>query len=132
MATSIAIAVVATALCGCSVDTLIWGAEGAAVIDTTERLIDAAEAGDGGSLVCEDADPDLRDPADWSGLSAEEPEQFVADYWPDQAPLDPAWSINLSLPASRVASGVEFPGDVFYRESEEGLCLVAVAWSTVE
>jgi len=27
---------------------------------------------------------------------------------------------------------VEFPGDVFYQETDDGLCLVDVAWSTVE
>ncbi|MFB8385688.1 hypothetical protein ACFC3F_00935 [Microbacterium sp. NPDC055910] len=120
------------ALAGCSVDTLIWGVEGAGVIETTEELIDAAAAGDGASFVCAGHDPELRDPDDWVGLSAEEPERFVADYWPDQASLEPAWSINLSLPVDRVASGVEYPGDVFYRETGDALCLVDVAWWTVE
>lgn len=121
----------AIVLAGCSVDTLIWGAEGARVIQTTEQLIVAAAAGDGASFVCEGNEPDLGEPEDWVGLSAEEPERFVAEYWPDQASLDPAWSINLSLPADRVASGLEFPGDVFYQETSDGLCLVDVAWSTV-
>lgn len=127
-----AAASLAVALSGCSIDALIWGADGAGVIETTEQLIDAAAAGDGASFVCEGCDPDLREPGDWEGLSAEEPEHFVADYWPDQVPLGPAWSINLSLPADRVASGVEYPGDVFYQETDDGLCLVDVAWWTVE
>lgn len=113
-------------------DSLIWGSDGAGVIETTEQLIVAATAGEAGSFVCEDHDPELRAPQDWEGLSAEEPERFVAEYWPDQAPLEPAWSINLSLPADRVAAGVEYPGDVFYRETDDGLCLVDVAWWTVE
>ncbi|MDQ1076657.1 hypothetical protein QE406_002902 [Microbacterium testaceum] len=44
----------------------------------------------------------------------------------------PSWSINLSLPAGRVASGIEYPGDLFYREDDGGLCLVDVAWWTVQ
>lgn len=43
----------------------------------------------------------------------------------------PSWSINLSLPADRVNPGEEYPGDVFYRNTDRGLCLVAVAWSCV-
>lgn len=127
-----AMAVLVVALSGCSVDTVIWGADGAEVIDTTEKLIVAASTGDGASFVCPGHDPDLRDPWDWKGLSAEEPGRFVAEYWPDQVPLEPAWSINLSLPADRVAAGVEYPGDVFYQGTDEGLCLVGVAWWTVE
>lgn len=127
-----AAAPLAIALSGCSVDTLIWGAECAVVIETTEELIAGAAAGNGASFVCADYDPDLREPEDWEGLSAEEPERFVAEYWPDQVRLDPAWSINLSLPADRVDAGVEYPGDVFYQETDDGLCLVDVAWWVVE
>ncbi|MBT2495151.1 hypothetical protein J7E45_05975 [Microbacterium sp. ISL-59] len=120
------------ALSSCSMDTVIWGADGAGVIQTTEDLIDAAASGDADSYVCNGEEPELREPADWSGLSAEEPGDFVAEYWPDQALRDPDWTINLSLPEERVAGGEEFPGDVFYRETEDGLCLVDVVWSTVE
>ncbi|WP_417563870.1 hypothetical protein [Microbacterium sp.] len=122
----------AIALSGCSVDTLLWGTDGAEVIKTTERLIEAAAAGDADQFVCTGHDMDLRATDVWAGLSAEEPERFVAKYWPDQAPLDPAWSINLSLPPDRVASGVEYPGDLFYRQAGDGLCLVDIAWASVE
>ncbi|KTR88413.1 hypothetical protein NS220_16350 [Microbacterium testaceum] len=122
----------ALVLTGCSLDGLIWGREGAHVIDTTRELIDAAAAGDAEGLVCSGRDQDLGSPSAWDGLSAEEPEEFVADYWPTQAEHDPTWSINLSLPAGRVASGVEYPGDLFYREDDGGLCLVDIAWSTVQ
>lgn len=119
-------------LSGCSLDTVIWGADGAGVIQTTEGLIEAAASGDADSFVCAGHDPELREPANWEGLSAEEPERFVAEYWPDQAELDPDWSINLSLAQKRVVAGEEFPGDVFYQEADDGLCLVDVAWWTVE
>ncbi|MFK3676601.1 hypothetical protein ACI2IP_02655 [Microbacterium sp. NPDC090218] len=122
----------AVVLSGCSLNTVLWGDDGAEVIETTERLIDAAIAGDADSYLCEGHEPELRDTSDWEGLSAEEPERFVADYWPDQVPLEPNWNIGLSLPTDRVAAGVEFPGYIFYRESEEGLCVVDVSWWTVE
>jgi len=121
----------AVALSGCSVDALIWGADGAAVIATTEQLIDAAASGDSASFVCAGYEPDVREPEDWVGLSAEEPERFSGAYWEDLAELDPDWSINLSLPEDRVVAGLEFPGDVFYQQTDDGLCLVGVAWSTV-
>lgn len=119
-------------LSGCSLDTVIWGPEGAAVIDTTEQLLAAASAGDAASFVCAEEEPDLRAPEDWRGLSAEEPERFVPEYWPDQASLDPAWSINLSLGTYPLSVGEEYPGDVFCRETGDGLCLVDVVWWTVE
>jgi len=122
----------ALVLTGCSLDGLIWGPEGAGVIDTTRELIDAAAAGDADGRVCAGPDLDLGSPSAWEGLSAEEPEQFSAEYWPEQAEHDPTWSINLSLPTGRVASGVEYPGDLFYREDDGGLCLVDIAWSTVQ
>ncbi|MFS2240717.1 hypothetical protein [Microbacterium sp. OR16] len=120
-------------LSGCAgMDSLIWGQDGATTISTTERLIEAAAQGDASGFVCNGADPELREPADWEGLSAEEPERFVPEYWEQFAALDPQWSINLSLPEDRVAPGVEYPGDVFYRDTDDGLCLVAVAWWTME
>lgn len=117
---------------GCSVDAMLWGSDGAQVIETTERIIEAASKGDVDTYVCADNAPELRDPEDWKGLSPEEPGRFTPEYWPEQASLDPSWSINLSLPADRVNPGEEYPGDVFYRNTDSGLCLVAVAWWTVE
>jgi hypothetical protein len=127
-----AAAALTVGLSACSMDTVIWGADGAAVIQSTEDLIDAAASGDADMYICEGHDPELREPAAWEGLSAEEPERFVAEYWPDQAVLDPDWSINLSLGEERLVSGEEYPGDVFYRATDDGLCLVDVAWWTVE
>jgi len=122
----------AVVLSGCSHNTVLWGGDGAAVIDTTTDLIDAAAAGDADQYICEGQDPELRESADWEGLSAEEPERFVAKYWPDQVPLKPNWNIGLSLSAERVINGEEFPGYVFYRETDDGLCVVDVTWWTVE
>ncbi|SIR90814.1 hypothetical protein SAMN05880568_1741 [Microbacterium sp. RURRCA19A] len=120
------------ALASCSLDTIIWGPDGAAVIDTTNRVIAAASAGDATALVCAGAAPEMGAPEDWTGLAAEEPERLVGDHWPDQAALDAAWSINVSLPVDRVAGGTNAPGDLFFRDTDDGLCLVDVAWSTVE
>ena len=116
-------------LAGCSIDAVIWGQDGAHVIETTERLIDAAASGEQHALVCDGADPGLGEPQDWKGLSAGEPEHFHADYWADQASLDPAWNINLEL--EYAVAGYVFPGDVFYRDTENGLCVVDVVWSMV-
>lgn len=125
-------AALAVGLSGCTMNELIWGADGAHVIDTTQRLITAAAAREADGLVCAGSDPDLRDPADWEGVTAQEPERFVAAHWPEMAPHDPTWSINLSLPASRVIAGAQYPGDVFYREAGGELCLVDIAWWTVQ
>lgn len=121
----------AAMLASCSVDTLIWGPEGAGVIRTAEELVAAVADGGAEDLVCSGRELDLGEPQQWDGLSAEEPERFVEGYWEEQAELDPAWSINLSLPADRAVSGETFPGDVFFREIDGELCLVDIAWSTV-
>ncbi|MDE0545409.1 hypothetical protein [Microbacterium sp. C7(2022)] len=125
------IAVAGVSLTACSLDSLIWGADGAHVISTTEQLIDAASAGDGAAFACDGAEVEWGESAAWSGLSAEEPEKFVAEHWPEQAEDDPSWSINLSLPFERVESATRFPGDVFYRDEAGELCVVDVAWATV-
>ena len=44
----------------------------------------------------------------------------------------PSWSNNLELGAKGVVPGHDFPGDVFYREMDEGLCIPDIAWSPVE
>jgi len=132
---SLAVAGLATAcaatLAGCSVDTLIWGPDGAQVITTTEDLIHDLESGETSDLVCEDSEADFGGPEDWDGLSAGEPERFTGDFWAEQVPLDPQWSINLEgLPANAVP-GEEHPGDVFYRDTDDGLCVIDVAWATL-
>lgn len=129
---AVALLVGASGLAACSADVLLWGADGAAVIRATDRLIEEASDGDASALVCPDMVLDLGDPGQWRGLSSEEPERFTPDYWPEQADRDPEWSINLSLPPDRVADGTVFPGDVFYREDDGALCVVDVVWSIVE
>lgn len=121
----------AATLTGCSVDTLIWGNDGAQVIQTTENLIKDLASGGTSDLVCEDAETDLGTAKDWDGRSAGEPERFVAEYWGEQAPLDPQWNINLEGLPDGATPGDKFPGDIFYRETGDGLCVIDVAWSTL-
>lgn len=80
----------------------------------------------------DDSAADLGESTDWVGLSAGEPERFVGGYWDEQVSLDPQWSINLeNLPVGAVP-GDTYPGDVFYRETDAGLCVVDVVWWTIE
>lgn len=118
-------------LTGCSVDTLIWGNDGAQVIQTTEKLVSDLASGETSDLVCMDSVAHLGAPSDWAGLSAGEPEEFVAEYWADQAALNPQWSINLEGLPEGAAPGSHYPGDVFYRETDDGLCVIDVAWTTL-
>lgn len=127
-----ALAAAAVVLSGCAgLNTLIWGQDGAAVISATETLIAAAAEDEASSMVCEGSTPELRSPSDWEGLAAEEPEKFDPDVREEFSSLDPQWSINLSLIGERARAGVEYPGDVFYRDNDGRLCLVAVRWSTI-
>lgn len=119
-------------LTGCSLDTVIWGPDGAAVIDQTDRLIRAVSAGEGAPFLCEGASVDLRAPEHWKGLAAGEPEGFRADHWRDQAALSPTWSINLESGSATIVEGKVLPSDVFYRKTDAGLCVVDVVWATVE
>lgn len=119
-------------LAGCSIDVLIWGQDGAQVIQSTEKLVADLASGETSDLVCPDSTVELGTPADWSELSAGEPEKFAAQYWPGQAVLNPQWSINLEgLPEGAVPGSV-YPGDVFFRETDDGgLCAVDVTWTTL-
>ena len=121
----------AVVLSGCSVDTLIWGNDGAQVIQATENLIKDLASGGTSDLVCEDAEADLGTANDWEGRSAGEPERFVAEYWGGQVPLDPQWSINLERLPEGATLGDAFPSDVFYRETDDGLCVIDIVWSTL-
>ena len=123
--------VVPAALTGCSIDSAIWGPDGARVIQTTEELVDAMADGTPTDLICADSAADLGEPSDWLGLSAGEPERFFADYWDEQVPLDPQWNINLEGLPEGLTPGSTFPGDVVYRETDEGLCVIDIAWSTL-
>ena len=121
----------AALLTGCSIDTLIWGGDGAQVIQTTEKLVSDLASGETSDIVCTDSVADLGTPSDWSGLSAGEPEKFKPQYWDNQVALDPQWSINLEGLPEDAVPGIHYPGDVFYRETDEGLCVIDVAWSTL-
>lgn len=118
-------------LTGCSVDTLIWGSDGAQVIQMTEKLVSDLASGGASGIVCLDSVADLGAPSDWSGLSAGEPEEFFVGYWVDQAVLDPQWSINLEGLPEGAVPGSRYPGDVLYRETGDGLCVIDVAWATL-
>ncbi|MBN9155650.1 MAG: hypothetical protein J0I44_06630 [Microbacterium sp.] len=121
----------AALLAGCSLNTVVWGPEGARVIETSERFIRAAAAGDADSFVCAGQHPDLREPGDWVGVDAEEPEKFDADRWPALAALGPAWTINLSAGGRASSPGDQQPGDLVFGRTADGLCVLAVAWMTV-
>jgi hypothetical protein len=121
----------AALLTGCSVDSLVWGSDGAKVIEATEKLIAELAAGETSDLVCADSTADFGEPSDWSSLSAGEPEKFTGKYWKDQAELNPKWSINLEGLPDGASSGTTFPGDVFFRETDGELCVIDVAWATL-
>lgn len=119
-------------LTGCSVvDTLIWGNDGAQVIQTTEALIQDLASGKTSNLVCEEAEVELGTAQDWEGRSAGEPEHFFAEYWDEQVHLDPQWNINLEGLPDGAVPGDKHPGDIFYRETDDGLCVIDVVWSTL-
>lgn len=118
-------------LTGCSIDSVIWGPDGARVIQTTEDLVDDMSGGEASDLICDDSAAELGEASDWVGLSAGEPEHFVAEYWDEQATLDPQWSINLEGLPDGLTPGATYPGDVFYRATDEGLCVIDIVWSTL-
>lgn len=78
-ASSLALAALATGLSGCSLDTVIWGADGAAVITTTDEVIVAAQAGEADAFACEDGVADFGAPGDWEGLEPGEPEELAVE-----------------------------------------------------
>lgn len=119
-------------LSGCSMDTALWGADPARVIDTTEQLIDAASPGARDTLACEGSDPDFGDSQAWTKLSAGEPEEFDAETSVDRPSLDAAWRINLEGTADGRVSGDVAPTDVFYREVNDRLCVADIIWQTID
>lgn len=102
------------------------------MIQTTEKFVGDLASGKASDSVCTDSVSNLGVPSDWSGLSAGEPEKFFADYWEEQAKLNPQWNINLEGLPDGAVPGTRFPGDIFFRETEGGLCIIDVAWSTLE
>ena len=55
--------VLSAALTGCSIDSVIWGQDGARVIQTTEELVDAMADGNPTDLICADSAAELGVPA---------------------------------------------------------------------
>lgn len=49
----------AALLAGCSVDSLVWGSDGAKVIEATEKLIADLAAGETSVVVCADSTADF-------------------------------------------------------------------------
>ena len=119
-------------LSGCSINTLIWGSDGARVIDLTEQLIDAAPSGTQDSLACEDLAADFGGSEMWDGLSAGEPEQVGRAGSVDGSSPDATWRINLEGVGINGTSGENFPTDVFYREAATGLCVADIVWQPVD
>ncbi len=119
-------------LSGCSVNTALWGADGARVIDTTEQLIDAASSGEQDTLACEGSAADFGDSQAWEELSAGEPEEFNGETSVDRPLLDAAWRINLEGTANGRVSGDISPTDVFYREVDDSLCVADIIWQTID
>lgn len=104
----------------------------ARVIDTTEQLIAGASSGEQEALTCENSAAVFGGAGVWDGLSAGEPEQFDPETSVDRPSLDATWRINLEGEGLSGTSGEEVPTDVFYRETETGLCVADVIWQTVD
>lgn len=111
---------------------MLWGREGARVIDTTEQLVAAASSGEQDAFACEDLAADFGDASLWDGLGAGEPEQFSPETSVDRPGLDATWRINLEGSGIGETSATDVPTDVFYRETEIGLCVADVMWQTVD
>lgn len=121
-----------TAVAGSGCTAMIWGADGARVIDATEQLIEDATPERETTLLCPDADVELGSETDRAGLSAGEPERFNPEYWEERVALDPQWNINLQGLPDGAESGDRIPGDLFFRMDEKGLCVIDVGWVTLE
>lgn len=121
----------AVVVTGCSMEAVIWGPDGARVIQTTEELIAELSAGGSAPHTCPDASVDFGEPRQWTGRSAGEREGFAAAVWPDHAALDPDWTINLEGMPNGAVPGDSHPGYVFYRETDDGLCVDSVGWETL-
>lgn len=120
------------ALSGCAIDRVLWGSDGASVIAATEQLVAAAPSGGQGALACEDSAVLFGDAGVWNGLDAGEPERSDSATFVDRPGLDATWRINLEGAGIGDPSGVDVPTDVFYRETENGLCVAGVIWQTVD
>lgn len=111
---------------------MLWGPDGSRVIDTTNQLIAAASSGEQDSFACEDLVADFGEAGLWDGLGAGEPEQFYPATSVDRPGLDATWRINLEGAGMGETSSTDVPTDVFYRETETGLCVADVMWQTVD
>lgn len=124
----------AAVLSGCSPDLLIWGPEGSQVIARTDEVIASAQEGDLTSYLCEGADPEMGTAEDWQGLNAEEPERYSpmwAEVDPGSEELGPTWTINLSDDREQLTAGTRLPGQLYFTDGDDGLCVTHVGWVTV-
>lgn len=121
------------ALCtGCSVDTVIWGAEGARVIALADDVVDQVIAGAESPRACPLSSPEFGEPQRWLGLSGGEPERLAGDFWKDQRSLGAVWTINLEgLDSTTAENGGRYPSYVFFAETDDDLCVIDIEWGTV-
>ncbi len=115
-------------LAACSIDSAVWGAEGAAVRDAAQQFVKANIAG-ASPEVCESATADLGISSEWAGLEVGEPAKFAEEQWEAYKDLAPTWVINLSYAPSE--GGVEskrIPSFLFFQGDRKNLCVVAVEW----
>lgn len=120
------------ALAACSIDGALWGSEGARVIDATEQLIAKARSARQDAMACEGSAVAFGEAGVWDGLSAGEPEEFDPETSVDRNGLEATWRINLEGAGQSGSTDKEVPTDVFYRETEAGLCVAEVIWQSVD
>ena len=56
---------------------------------------------------------------------------LAADFREEPAALEPQWRINVEGYPDGLTAGETFPGDVFFRETDAGLCVIDVDWPTL-
>lgn len=119
-------------LTGCSIDTVIWGPEGARVIGMTDRVVQDVVAGTTSPHACSDSEADFGEPQRWVGLSGGEPERLNGSFWQEQQSLGATWTINLEgLDTTTAENGGSYPSYVFFRETGDDLCVIDIEWGTV-
>lgn len=132
VAAIVTIAATGAVLTGCSVDTMIWGSEGAQVIEVTDQIVQEVVAGADSPRACALSSPEFGDPERWFGLSGGEPERLTGDFWKQQRSLGAEWAINLEgLDTTTAENGGSYPSYVFFSETNGELCVVDVEWGTV-
>lgn len=61
-----------------------------------------------------------------------EPERFNPDFWEDRTVLKPQRNINLQGLPDGAQPGDKLPGDLFLRVDRAEVCVIDVAWVTLE